>query len=749
MARVAIPDVPLSPESRTSTARVAIAIALSIVFVANLATLILQLVAGRFLAPAVGSSLYTWTSIIGVTLAGISAGNWVGGRWATRGRPARKAMWLLLAGALFCALAPGFVRSIAAIPGFIGLDLFVRIAMLTVIGIFPAAFVLAAVTPLMIALSVRGLSRSGQTIGLMYAVSTLGSLAGNYATGFFLTAYYGVTTILWATAVVVGTAAVLLLWLGDADRAPGEAAAEGETQASARPGGRRALALAGNRPLACAIVAAASFATMTVELSASRVLAPSVGLSLYSWTGIIGVVLAAIALGNYLGGVLADRTRSQIVLGLTILAGAAGVFLILYAATILNERAYWGALPLVERILVLTFALFFLPIVLLGMVSPQVIRLAIDDPRDAGRLSGEIYAWSTLGAIVGTFATGWFLISALGVYTVIFVMAAILAALGVIVLEPGRRALPAVAATAVMGAIAFAVWSSDLAESRCTLETNYFCIKVGTQDRPGVGEVKTLVLDHLLHSFVKLGDPGYLGYAHEEVQAEITQHYLQVSGPPAVLVIGGGGYTYPRWVDDRIPGARVDVVEIDPGVTRVAYEHFGLPQNTRIRSLNMDGRQYVQALAAPGSYDLVVQDAVNDISVPYHIMVKEYNDAIRAMLRPGGAYLLTVIDFYREGELLRAAGRTMRQSFNQVQLLAAGEVWHGGGANVWVLAGSDSGIDVAAVRASYARMGLGARIAELPAAEFDAYLREGEQIILTDEYAPVDNLIAGLFRHRN
>jgi len=749
VARVAIPDAPLSGESRTCTARLAIAVALSIVFIANLATLILQLVAGRFLAPAVGSSLYTWTSIIGVTLAGISAGNWVGGRWATRGRPARKALWLLLAGALCCALAPVFVRGVAAIPGFIDLDLLVRIAVLTVIGIFPSAFVLAAVTPLMIALSVRGLSRSGQTIGLIYAVSTLGSLFGNYATGFFLTAYFGVTTILWATAAVVAAAAVLLLRIGRTDRLAGAPATDHGTEAHARPAGRGPLALAGNRPLACAIVAAASFATMTVELSASRVLAPSVGLSLYSWTGIIGVVLAAIALGNYLGGVLADRTRSQIVLGLTLLAGAAGVFLILFAATILNERALWGALPLVERILVLTFALFFLPILLLGMVSPQVIRLTIDDSRNAGRLSGEIYAWSTLGAIVGTFVTGWFLISALGVYMVIFAMAAILAVLGVIVLQSERRALPAAASIAVMGAIAFALWSRGLAESRCTMETNYFCIKVGTQDRPGVGEVKTLVLDHLLHSFVKVGDPGYLGYAHEEVQAEITRHYAQVSGPPYVLVIGGGGYTYPRWVDDRIAGARVDVVEIDPGVTRIAYEHFGLPQNTRIRSLNMDGRQFVQALAAPESYDLVVQDAVNDISVPYHIMVKEYNDAVRAMLRPGGAYLLTVIDFYRDGELLRAAGRTLRQSFNQVQLLAAGEVWHGGGANVWVLAGSDVGIDVAAVRASYARLGLAARIAELPAAEFDAYLGEGEQIILTDEYSPVDNLIAGLFRHRN
>src|SRR5512143_3248004 len=96
-------------------------------------------------------------------------------------------------------------------------------------------------------------------------------------------------------------------------------------------------------------------------------------------------------------------------------------------------------------------------------------------------------------------------------------------------------------------------------------------------------------------------------------------------GAPNVLVIGGGGYTYPRWVDAHVPTASVEVVEIDPGVTEVVHDYLGLPRDTRIVSYGLDGRQFVQEMAPRGHYHLVVQDAVNDLSVPYHILTKEYN----------------------------------------------------------------------------------------------------------------------------
>src|SRR5262249_59988839 len=97
-------------------------------------------------------------------------------------------------------------------------------------------------------------------------------------------------------------------------------------------------------------------------------------------------------------------------------------------------------------------------------------------------------------------------------------------------------------------------------------------------------------------------------------------------------------------------------------VTEVAHREMGLPRNTKIRTTNMDGRQFIREKAQKRHYQLVIQDAVNDLSVPYHLMTKEYNDAIKATLAPDGAYLLTLIDSIDHGELWRGGGLTTRHN---------------------------------------------------------------------------------------
>jgi spermidine synthase len=215
-----------------------------------------------------------------------------------------------------------------------------------------------------------------------------------------------------------------------------------------------------------------------------------------------------------------------------------------------------------------------------------------------------------------------------------------------------------------------------------------------------------------------------------------------------VLVIGGGGYTYPRWVEAFIPGASIDVVEIDPGVTEIVHRELGLPRHTRIKSHNLDGRQFVRE-SPRRHYQLVVQDAVNDLSVPYHLMTKEYNDAVAEILDEDGVYLLTVIDLYADGQLMRSAARTMLETFPEVRLLGASEIWRQPGASVFVLAGAKRPIDLEKMRRDLAAAGhVGARTTAQPADELREYIAAGPQIVLTDEYAPVDNLISILFNQR-
>ncbi|MCA9871982.1 MAG: fused MFS/spermidine synthase, partial [Anaerolineae bacterium] len=170
---------------------------------------------------------------------------------------------------------------------------------------------------------------------------------------------------------------------------------------------------------------------MILELVAGRIVAPYVGVSLYTWTTIIGVVLAGISLGNYLGGRLADRWPSTRLLGLLFLAAGMTSFIVLTVDR-LGVRLPPGSI--VIQIVVLVTALFFIPCAILGAISPVVAKLAVRDLATTGTTVGKIYAAGTLGSIVGTFATGFVLISRFGTHAIVWGVGLTLIAMGALFL---------------------------------------------------------------------------------------------------------------------------------------------------------------------------------------------------------------------------------------------------------------------------------------------------------------------------
>lgn len=743
------------------------------VFVASCATLVLELVAGRMLSPFIGVSLATWTSIIGVVLAGISVGSWVGGKIADRYASRRTVGLLFLLGGFSVLTALGIVALLGDGAVVRPIPLLARTFLLATIVFLPPSLILGMIPPVVIKLILPDVGSTGRIVGLVNALGALGSLGGNFITGFVLIAYFPITTI------TLSVSAVLLLiglvsgewWRKSRLVRNGEPKrpgfdGDGANRTSKAPT-REAVAptwlhMPGNVTLACFVVVISSFCVMAIELAASRILAPHIGVSLYSWTGIIGVILAGITAGNYLGGFIGDRWsrqprydrqdemyRGQHVLGVSLFAGGLASLSIIFMVRFVTEQGLFNGLGLMERIVALTASVFFVPVLVLGTISPQVTKLAIDDLAYAGRIAGRVYAWSTVGAIVGTFATGWVLISLLGVYTLILFASLGLIALAFAVGRFWRHSAAVVASLAITSAVVYGLYARNAIQSPCTVETNYFCIKVYDEVRGG-DTVKTLVLDHLIHSYVKIGDPSYLGYEHEQVQAEIARLVSARTSEPRILVIGGGGYTFPRWVEAFVPAATLEVAEIDPGVTETAYRFLGLSRDTRIISHNLDGRQFVHELAPRKSYQLVVQDAVNDLSVPYHILTKEYNDYVREILTDDGIYLLTVIDLNEDGQLMRAAVRTMMQTFPDVQLLGARPVWDYAGSSVFVIYGSNRRFDPDEMRLALASQGVDKMTTVVaPDGWLRSYVNFGQRIVLTDEYAPVDNLISILFRSRN
>ncbi|MGL6097460.1 MAG: fused MFS/spermidine synthase, partial [Fimbriiglobus sp.] len=508
------------------------------VFAANAGLLVLQLAAGRWLAPFVGSSLETWTAVIGAFLTGIAAGNAVGGKLADRYPSGRRLALALVLGAAAAVWMVAVPRILAATGVHQILPLGVRIPVLAMVLCLPAGFALSLPTPLAVRILLADVRRAGRVTGTVFALGTLGCLAGNYATGFVLIPTMTLDEI---GCAVAGALIVMAAGTWMVSR-------EAEPSAFPSPALGSASRLHGEFPVetACRVVFLCSFAAMTLELCATRLMAQILGVSLYTWTGVIGVMLAGTAAGNGLGGAIADRAGPRALAWCLALATAAGVAVLLVfflgnSRPIHDSDSGLAGLlhraDVVTRVLAWTFALAFPAMLMLGTISPQVIRLAVPDVGHAGRVAGRVYAWSTAGAIAGTFATGFVLISTVGTYRTVLVAALLPAAAAVLAVR--RQLTGGVLYTVCLagGTAAGGLLILDPETVGITRETNYFSVRVRTAawprtdrelaDSPAVavagpagtvdppGTVLALQLDRLTHSRVKPDDPGYLFYPHE------------------------------------------------------------------------------------------------------------------------------------------------------------------------------------------------------------------------------------------
>jgi predicted membrane-bound spermidine synthase len=494
------------------------------------------------------------------------------------------------------------------------------------------------------------------------------------------------------------------------------------------------------------VVFIASFCTMVIELVAGRIMAPYVGMSLYTWTSIIGVVLAGISIGAYVGGVLADRFPTPRTLGWLLFLSGLGALSI---SPLTEAVALWPLqTSLMLRILIVTGAIFFLPSFLLGMISPVVVRLSLDRLERSGNVVGKIYAFSTLGSILGTFATGFFLISWMGTRNILLLMAAIL-----IVSSPffGGAFLRKRIFLVLFPVLVVFLWSiHDQAfkkqrdeNSYFYEETDYFTIELKQMAKDG-RNLEVVILDNLIHSYVDLKDPFHLQYGYERVYAELVAWKAAAHPEFRALIIGGGGYTFPRYLEAKYPRAQIDVIEIDPRLTEIAYEHLALSPDTRIRSFNQDARWFLMNFPERGVYDFIFGDAYNDLSIPYHLTTKEFSMMIKFLLKPDGMLIANIIDHFQKGLFLPSYVRTLKEVFGQEKTcLVADSDFPDMGINTIIVAASAADYSWRAVEKHSE-----GRCFTLEPKELNRQFSSRPAVLLTDDHAPVDNLVAPIFEER-
>jgi spermidine synthase len=429
-------------------------------------------------------------------------------------------------------------------------------------------------------------------------------------------------------------------------------------------------------------VAISGASVLALEILGTRVLGPFYGNSLFLWSALITVTLAALAIGYALGGRWADRGATPKRLG-TILA-VAGVWVLLIP--VLRKPLLMATEPMGLRAAVLaaSVGLFFLPLLLMGMVSPYAIRLRLTRVEDAGRTAGDLYAISTLASVAGALLTGFVLIPELGVNRLILsIGAALLLAAGLCYSQGGGRAL-AVLLLLAAPATAAAGWNvvrerTDHDRGLTAIaESNYAQLRVIDKD-----DLRHLIIDGGVHTMVYPGD-----WQTMHRYAMVTETFTHLfAGRGRVLVVGLGGGSVAKAY--HAAGWDVSAVEIDPMVTRFAHDFFGLdPEETSVA--HMDARRFLRT--TPERYDLIVGDAYGSSSVPWQLLTREYVAEMKSRLNEGGVVALNLECVGWDDILIRSAAATLLTSFSTVRALPTSEPPDALG-NVMLLA-ADRPIDI-------------------------------------------------------
>lgn len=465
--------------------------------------------------------------------------------------------------------------------------------------------------------------------------------------------------------------------------------------------------------LARVLVFASSAAVLVLEILAGRLMAPYVGVSLETFTGIIGVVLAGIALGTALGGQAADRFDPASLLGPAFILGGALSWWSLWVVFTFGPEIGRGP----AAILGLSLLGFFAPAAVLSAVSPLVAKLRLQDLSETGAVVGSLSAWGTGGALFGVFITGFVLVAAWPTKPIVLVLGVSLVVAGAALTGWHRRRPPSIAAALVV-LVSFGIGLSGT--SPCGFESAYFCGRV--IDDAEDPDVRYLVLDDLVHAAVDFADPDALQLRYVRLLAAAID--ARPAGAVDVAHVGGGGFTLPGYVARSRPGSTNTVFEIDDVLLDVARDELGYVLDDQTTVVIGDARLHLGDLE-PSSHDVVVGDAFGGAAVPWHLTTVEFLDEVARVLRPGGVYVLNVIDG-GDNDFAEWQAQTLLDRFEHVEVIAP--VGGVGQPTNQVFLASDDPIEW------FPLDGDGQWVGDVA-----AFAANGR--VLTDDYAPVDQLL--------
>lgn len=390
----------------------------------------------------------------------------------------------------------------------------------------------------------------------------------------------------------------------------------------------------------------AGMAVMAVELGASRLLAPYFSSSQIVWTIIIGTIMIAMALGNIYGGRSADKNPDPDKLYGRILIAAVwiaaipvvGKYVILGISALLimtvnTNFLIWAAF-------LACMVIFVFPLFLLGTVTPSLAKYSMDNLDDNGKTVGTLGAFNTIGSIIGTFLPTFVTIPAVGTAVTFLIFSGVLLILGLAYFISAKTNVvkSAVSALAfilcgILGCSgSFAFWENNLLYEGESVY-NYLQVKETEDDVI----LSTNVLFGVQSIMKK--DQGLTGmYYDYAMAAPFMSGSMEKGETTDILVLGMGTGTYATQCRRYLKDVNVEGVEIDEKITALAGEYFALDPDVKVTTY--DGRAYLNAIEE--TYDVIMVDAYQDITIPFQMSSVEFFSMVRDHLKEDGVMVVNM-----------------------------------------------------------------------------------------------------------
>jgi spermidine synthase len=409
---------------------------------------------------------------------------------------------------------------------------------------------------------------------------------------------------------------------------------------------------------------------MIFEMVGSRILGPYFGTSIFVWTSLIGIIMGSLSIGYWLGGKISEKRKDLIVLAAIIML--AGIFML---ATSLTQdyalRRIVKYIPEFRFRTVISVILLFGPAcICLAMVLPYSVKMVVDNIRTSGSSVGNLYALSTFGSIIGTFSAGFILVPFFGYANVLFTTAVLLLILALIIIILTKKHLLFFSAFIISAALIF-LWFfiHKKPTNYIDTDTQYNRVLIyNTTDENTKRPVKMLKVNDERSSAMFTDED-------DDLVFEVLKYYRLVEhfnpGFRHSLMIGGSGYAFPKDYLHRYPDATMDVVEIDPGLTKLAKLYFNLTDDPRLKIYHEDGRTFINHCKK--KYDAVFMDAYKSLlTIPYQLTTREAIQKIYNILNENGVVYANIIGSLKgQGSyFIKAELATYKSIFPHVLLFA-------------------------------------------------------------------------------